>query len=497
MPERDAPSRTQLKEQAVTGVLWSSGASIAQQILNFAVTVVLARLLLPSEFGLVATIAIFTGFVSLFVDFGLSAALIQREQLTERHRSSAFWMNLAVGLLLGGTVAALAPALAWFFKAPALVDLTLVLSLNFVVGSLGIVQSALLQRSMDFRRLGAAGILATVVGGAAAVALAFAGYGVWSLIVQVVVSTAFRTALLWVWSDWRPKRLVDREAIHELWRYSSNLAGYNAVNYWARNADNFLIGKFVGAAGLGIYSRAYNLMLLPIQQISTVTARVMFPALARIQSDTERVKRAYLRAVGVIALLSFPVMTGMFVVAKPFIVTLYGQRWAGVVPVLQILCVAGLMQPVAATAGWLYQSQGRTDWLFRWGLVASGTMVCSFGAGIAWGVKGVAIAYTVAIYAVLYLTFSIPGRLIGMRVREVFDAVKGALASAVGMAAIVWGVGRALPAGWPPSAHLFFQFGVGVIAYCALIRLFVFQPYLELRELVRRRGRPRTVTSPA
>jgi PST family polysaccharide transporter len=319
---------------------------------------------------------------------------------------------------------------------------------------------------------------------------------VWSLIVQVVVSTSVRTILLWVTSSWRPQRRIDVPAIRELWRYSSHLAGYNAVNYWARNGDNFLIGKFVGAAGLGIYSRSYNLMLLPIQQISTVTALVMFPALARIQSDKERVKRAYLRAVGVIALLSFPVMTGMFVVAKPFIVTLYGPHWVAAVPVLQILCVAGLMQPVAATAGWLYQSQGRTDWLFRWGLVASGTMVCSFVIGIHWGVKGVAFAYTGAIYAVLYLTFSIPGRLIGMRVREVFQAMRGAMLSALGMAAIVWAVGRSLPTGWPPSAELAVQFVVGVVAYAALIRIFVFQRYLELRELVRGRFRG-TVTSPA
>jgi len=497
MPDPRERARTHLKEQTVSGLLWSSGASVAQQILNFAVTVVLARLLLPAEFGLVATIAVFTGFVSLFVDFGFSAALIQREDLDERHLSSAFWMNFGVGVLLGGLVAAMAPALAWFFKEPALVSLTLVLSVNFVVGSLGIVQSALLQRAMNFRRLGVLGIASTVVGGAAGVVAALGGYGVWSLVVQVIVSTGIRTTLLWATNDWRPRRLVDVQSIRQLWRYSSNLAGYNAVNYWARNGDNLLVGKFVGAAGLGIYGRAYNLMLLPIQQISSVTALVMFPALARIQSEPERVKRAYLRAVGIIALLSFPVMTGMFVVAKPFIVTLYGDRWTGAVPVLRILCVAGLMQPVAATAGWLYQSQGRTDWLFKWGLVAGGTMVCSFAIGINWGVRGVAVAYTVAIYAVLYLTFSIPGRLIGMHVHEVFGAVRGALLSAIGMALIVWVVGRSLPGGWPSFAVLFSQFGLGVLAYAALIRIFVFQPYLELRDILRGRIRGHTATSPA
>jgi O-antigen/teichoic acid export membrane protein len=498
MSQLTEPVDTDLKQRTVTGVLWSAGASVGQQLLNFAVTVVLARLLLPADFGLVATIAVFTGFVTLFVDFGLSAALIQRTTLTERHRSSAFWMNLAAGLLLAGVVAALAPGLARFFNAPRLVDLTLVLSLNFVVGSLAIVQSALLQRSMNFRRLGAIGIVSTVIGGAAAIAMAVTGYGVWSLIVQLVATTGARTTLLWFGSDWRPRRIVDREAMRELWRFSRNLAGYTAVNYWARNADNLVIGKFVGATGLGIYSRAYNLMLMPIQQISTVTARVMFPALSRIQTDPERVKRAYLRAVGIIALLSFPATAGLFVVAKPFILTLYGAKWAGVVPILQILCVAGLMQPVAATTGWIYQSQGRTDWLFRWGLVASTTMICAFGIGIIWGVKGVAVAYAIAIYGVLYFTFAIPGRLIGMQVRDVFVAVRGALVSALGMAGIVWAAGSMLPPAWPPAAVLLIQFGIGALSYGVLIRAFVLQPYLELKNLVSERiqGR-RTATSPA
>jgi O-antigen/teichoic acid export membrane protein len=499
-PEQPVPEfgDSDLKQRTVTGVLWSAGASVTQQILNFGVTVVLARLLLPADFGLVATIAIFTGFVSLFVDFGLSAALIQRPSLTERHRSSAFWMNLAIGAALGALVASLAPGLARFFDEPRLVDLTLVLSLNFVIGSLGIVQSALLQRSMEFRRLGAINTGSAAVGGAAAIAMAVTGLGVWSLIGQLIASAGSRTMLLWLTSDWRPRWLLDRKAMNELWRYSSGVAGFNAVNYWARNADNFLIGKFVGPAALGIYSRSYNLMLLPIQQISAVTSRVMFPALARIQSDPQRVKRAYLRAVGIIGLLSFPVLAGLFVVAKPFVLTLYGPRWADVVPVLQILCVAGLMQPVASTVGWLYQSQGRTDLLFRWGFIASCVLVCGFVIGIHWGVKGVATGYAIATYGVLYFTFAIPGRLIGMKVSEVFGTLSGALLSALGMAGVVWGVGTLLPADWPSWAALITLFAVGVVAYAILIRIFVIEPYRELKHLLigRIRGR-RTIASPA
>jgi O-antigen/teichoic acid export membrane protein len=481
-----------IKQRTVTGLLWSAGVSVGQQLLYFAVTAVLARLLVPADFGLVATVAIFTGFVTLFIDFGLGAALVQRTTLTERHRSSAFWMNVAAGLALTLLVAALAPALARFFDEPRLVDLTLVLSLNFVVGSLGIVQGALLQRSMNFRRGGAIEIAAILIGGAVAIGMAVMGYGVWSLIAQLIATTALRTTLLWATSDWRPHRIVDREAMRELWRFSGNLAGFTAVNYWARTADNFLIGKFVGAAGLGIYARAYNLMLLPIAQISAVTARVMFPALSRIQQDTHRVKRAYLRAIGIIGLLSFPLTAGLFVVARPFILTLYGSKWAGTVPVLQILCVAGLMQPVVVTVGWIYQSQGRTDWLMRWGFVTSALIVSAFGIGIIWGVKGVAAAYAIITYALLYFAFAIPGKLIGMRFREVFLALRGPLFSAFAMAGTVWTAGRMFPAGWPPAAVLFAQFGIGVFIYAGLIHAFALEPYGEIKDLVRERIRGRS-----
>ena len=476
-----------LKQQTITGLLWSAGAGVGQQVLTFAVTAVLARLLVPTDFGLVATVAVFTGFATLFVDFGLAAALVQRTTLTERHRSSAFWMNVAAGLGLTLLVAALAPALARFFNEPRLVALTLVLSLNFVVGSLGIVQSALLQRSMNFRRGAAIQIAAILVGGAIAIAMAVAGYGVWSLIAQLIATTAVRTTLLWASSDWRPHRIVDRDAMRELWRFSGNLAGFTAVNYWARTADNFLIGKFVGAAGLGIYRRAYNLMLLPITQISTVTARVMFPALSRIHQDTRRVKRAYLRAIGIIGLLGFPITAGLFVVARPFILTLYGPKWVAVVPILQILCVAGFMQPVVVTVGWIYQSQGRTDWLMRWGLVSSALIVSAFGIGINWGAKGVAAAYAIIIYALLYPAFAIPGKLIGMRVREVFLALQGPLFSALAMAAIVWAAGRMFQTGWPPAAVLFAQFGIGLFTYALLIHAFALEPYRELKDLLRER----------
>ena len=236
---------------------------------------------------------------------------------------------------------------------------------------------------------------ATVISGVVAITAALMGLGVWSLVVQALTLSSTRAVLLWIASDWRPRWILDRRAIRDLWGFSSNLAGFNALNYWVRNADNFLVGKFVGPAGLGIYGRAYNLMLMPLAQISWVLSRVMFPVLSRMQSDTARVKQGYLRAIGVIGLVTFPIVTGLFAVAEPFVLTVFGPRWESMVPIVQILCLAGLSQSVGTTTGWIYQSQGRTDWMFRWGLASSAVTLVAFGIGILWGVTGVATAYAV------------------------------------------------------------------------------------------------------
>ena len=469
--------------------MWSAGARAAQHVLQFAFTAALARLLLPEDFGLVAMITVFTGFAAVLVDFGLAAALVQRPTLEERHRSAAFWMNLVAGLLLAGVLSALAPWLAVLYDEPRLRELAPVLSLNFVFSSTGLVQAALLQRAMNFRRLAGIQVVSTIVAGAVAVGAAVAGAGVWSLIVFTLASSLFASSALWLLSDWRPRLTAPGQAVRELWGFSGNLLGFSVINYWSRNADNLIVGKFAGPAALGIYSRAYYLMLMPLDQISQVVARVMFPALSRIQDDRPRVKRAYLRAVGIIGLLSFPLMAGLFAVAEPFVLTFYGGKWESVVPVLQILCVAGFLQPLGTTVGWIYLSQGRTDLQFRVGLFTNTLTVVSFAIGIHWGVHGVATAYAIRSYALMYVSFAIPGRLIDMRVSEVFRAARGALLAALVMAAVVWGVGAVLPSDWPAPVALVAQTALGFAVYGGLVRAFRLESYRELKAIFRERAR--------
>jgi O-antigen/teichoic acid export membrane protein len=473
-----------LRQSTLAGVGWASLAQVGKQGVQFIVAVILARILTPEDFGLVGMILVFTGFVILMGELGFGAAIIQRQTLEERHYSSIFWLNVLTGFALTGLVMIAAPLIARFYREPQLVALTRVLALSFAVNSFGVVQSAILNRAMKFRWLALLELAAVMVAGTIAIIVAVLDYGVWSLVWQVLLTSVLTTIGLWLVTGWRPQLLFEWAAVRDLVTFSGNLFGFNAFNYWARNADNLLIGRFMGTVELGIYTRAYSTMLLPLSQVTSVLGRVMFPALSRIQHDKVLVKQIYLRALALIALVTFPMMLGLFVTAESFVLTLFGPKWEGVVTLLQILSLVGLVQSLVATVGWLYQSQGRTDWMFRWGLFVGIVGIISFLIGLSLGtVESVAICYAIANVLLLYWNFTIPGRLIDLTFLEVVQRVSGMLGCALVMALLVWGFGRLLPPTWPHWGRLLLQAMVGSASYGLLVHLFNIQAYREARAL--------------
>jgi O-antigen/teichoic acid export membrane protein len=476
---------TTISRRAVSGVLWSGVSRLGQQTAQFAISVVLARLLVPEEFGLVAEALVFSSFALVILDFGFSAALIQREDLEERHLSSAFWLNLGVGAALTAALIGASPLIADFYNQPRLRGLAIGISATFLLGSLGLVQATLLERALNFRRLAAITNIATAVGGAAAITAAAAGLGAWSIVLQATVAIGARSLLLWLSSDWRPALSIDAAAVRDLWRFGANLAAFNAVNFWSRNADDLLIGRFATPSALGLYGRAYSVMLVGLNQVTSTVSVAMYPALARIQDDRDRLRLAYLRVVSVVALLAFPIAVGLFVAARPFVLTLFGERWTGAIRILQILCIPLLIQSVASTVGLIYQVSARTDWMFRWGVAASAVTVAAFAVGIHWGIVGVATSYAIVSVAMLYFNFSIPGRLVGVRPADVARVVRGPLAAAMIMGGCVWAAGYGTAKLGAP-AQLVIEVGVGVTVYALIAELLPLDAFREVRKLIGR-----------
>lgn len=468
---------------------------LGRQGLQFVIGVILARLLSPESFGLIGMITVFSGFALIYSDMGFGSALIQKQDTNPDSYFSIFWINIGTGLALMLLFMAFSPLIARLFSQPMLAPLTVLLSTNFFIGSFKIVQDSLLRKHLEFRRLAIVNLTALAISGTAGITLALLGLGVWSLVWQSVILTGLTVILLWIVSDWRPAKRFKWTTVKELLGFSSNLLGFSSVNYWLRNIDKLLIGRFLGSAALGIYSRSYAIMLLPLTMISGTIGSVLFPALSKIQDDVPRIQRLYLRMTAVIALITFPMMLGLLVVAENFVLFVFGAQWVGMIPILQAFCIVGIVQSIGTLNGNIYLSKGRTALQFRVGGAVGLLGVVAIVLGIQWGVIGVAYAYTLFSLLVVYPSISIAVSLIDLSIIRVIKNLAGIFGCAVAMALILWGIEFLLPTDWPHWAYLAVQVPFGMASYIALIHLFRLKAYIDAKEIISEQIRSRLMTS--
>jgi PST family polysaccharide transporter len=447
--------------------------------------VIMARLLSPREFGLVAMVLVITGFTAIIADAGLGASLVQKQDLSDRHLDSVFWLNVSFGGVLTAVFTLSAPWLARFYGEPSVCALAVALAFNFVIGSLNVVQSALLQKSLDFRTRFLVDISATAGSALTALLLALGGAGVWSLVGQSLSENLIRTLQIWRLSSWRPRLIFDPAAVKGLFSFSSYLVAFNVVVYCAQNFDKLVIGKQLGSSMLGAYGISDRLMRLPLASVTDICGAVMFPALSELQKQPELTRQVYLRANRAIALITFPMMLGLCVLAEPAIVVIYGNQWREAVVIVQLLCFAGLAQSVYNTGGWVFLSHGRTDILFSLGVLSMAARVSGVLIGMHWGLPGVASAYVVGSYAfLLYPTWYLAGGLIGLRFSDLLKNVAPPFFCACCMAAIVWISYHWLLREQPQWVSLLANVVLGVVTYWFLIMRLRIVAWLDFRELV-------------
>lgn len=474
-----------LRQRTVSGLGWSGATQILGLALQFATSVLLARLLGPVEFGLVGAIVVFTGFATALVDLGLGASLIQKQAGTERHLYSAFWLNVAAGAVLAVLVVASGPILASFFGDPRIAPLAMCMSATLVLGALNVVPNALLEKSLAFRSRFWIEAIAIGSSGSLAVALASAGAGAWSLVAQAVGLAAAKAIATWRLSRWRPRWVFDRAAILELLSFGRPLMAFNAIIYWSSNFDKVVVGRLIGTGDLGTYNLADRLMRIPLTGITGVTQAVMFPALSTLRDDTERVRRIYLRANRMIALVSFPAMLGLSVLADPVILFVFGSAWEPAAGILGVLCFAGLAQSVYNTASWIFLSQARPDILFRLGVYTTAIRIAGALVGMRWGVLGIATAYVLGGYAcILYPTWRAAGGLIGVGVAALIRNVMPPLLCSVVMATAIWAGDRYLLGGLRHGVRLAIFVPSGIVFYVFLARSLRLQAWNDLRTAV-------------
>lgn len=402
---------TDLRGRSVRGGLLNVTSQGAQFLIQSISTVVLARLLTPADFGLVAMVSTVTGLGQSFADLGLSEATIQRKNISHNQVSTLFWINAAIGLGLTLLAVSLAPLMARFYRDPRLINITLLTSLTFVLGGLRVQADAILKRQMRFSAIAARDIASYAIAVPAAIVLALHGFGYWALVALPLMLNFSVMTISWLMVNWRPALPRRDSEVGSMINFGGNVAASYFIVTVSRSADNVLIGWYSGAGPLGLYSRAYNLLMLPVRQLIFPAGSVAIPAFSRTQDDPERFARYYLRAVNLVLWVSAPVFAFLFVAATPVILLVLGNQWREAAPVFQILVMAALGQLFLESTIWLFISRGQSRQLVKVLLVVSLILVASYALGLPFGIKGVALSGSLVLLAIFpwILKFSFRG----------------------------------------------------------------------------------------
>ncbi len=479
-----------LRQQVVSGVGWKIATQVVVQATRIVVGLVLVRLLVPRDYGLASMALMFVGVASIFTDLSLGTALIARRTITERDRSTAFWTTLAAGTLCAGGGVAASPLIADLFSTPAVAPLFAATSALFLITSLSSTPVALLNREMQFRSLQLRAMAGAVIGGAVGIALAIAGAGAWALVAQALAAETVSLVLVWRFSPWRPRWTYSSESLRRLGPFAAKTSGARVLGYVNLNADNFLIARFLGAAPLGIYSVAYNVMFAPLSRLATPIQQVLFPAFALIADDPARTAATWLRGNRLIAAASVPAFVGLAVVAPDFVPVVLGGRWHKAIPVLQLLCIAGLSQSLQNLNHSMLQALDRAGSLLAFMIFSATITVAAFAIGLQWGVVGVAAGFAVARTSVLPIFTTIVCRAAQTTLRAFADSIRPILEVAAAMGALTYAVRLALVhAHIAAGARLAVVAVLGAALYVSLLAWREPALVAEVVTLARRRGR--------
>ncbi|QIR37810.1 lipopolysaccharide biosynthesis protein [Tolypothrix sp. PCC 7910] len=432
--------KADLKGRSVRGGAITMLGQTAKFGLTLISNVVLGRLLTPEDYGLVGMVTAVTGFVTLFKDLGLSMATVQKEEINHEQVSTLFWVNVAVSVVTALITAAIAPILAGFYNEPRLMLITLALASGFIISGLGVQHYALLNRQMQYKVLMFNDIFATFISLVAAIFAAFYGLGYWALIIMPIIGGFLGTVGLWIACSWRPGLPTGLQGVRSMLAFGGNLTGFSTINYFARNLDNVLIGKYWGTQQLGLYAKAYQLLLLPLRQISEPITGVVIPSLSRLQSEPEQFRNYYLKALSIIAFLTMPIIVFMIVASEEIIGLILGSQWSGAIVLFRLLSVSALFQPIWNTFGWLYISRGQTDRMLKWGVFSSSIIVASFLIGLPYQASGVALSYAVTILLLIFpgIYYAIKGTSITLI--DVIQALKQPFISSLIAGAVIIGI---------------------------------------------------------
>lgn len=473
-----------LKKKTVKGVAWTSLDQVTSIGFGFVIGVILARLLSPSDYGLLAMIGVFNAIAFSFLDSGFSSALVRKPDLTEDDNTTAFCFNIMAGTVLFGIIWLIAPWVSRFYDKPILTPLLRAEGSLLVITAFKIVQNTQLTRALNFKAKMIIRVTSNVLGGVIGIIAAYKGLGVWALVVMHIAGALIGLVLLWIISPWRPRGRWNKASLHYLWGFGSKLLASGLLDTVYKNIYPIIIGKFYSAADLGQYTRAKQYAHMPAGTLTGVLQQVTFPVLSKIQDDIARLGESYRRMLRFTVFIVFPIMMGMAALAHPLVITLVTGKWAQCVPYLQVICFASMWYPVHAINLNLLQVKGRSDLFLRLEIIKKLIVTVAIFICVPFGIMGICIGAVCTSLISLFINTYYTGKLIHVGfVRQMMDMTP-TLLNAIAMGAVVYLVTMPLPTEW---LKLLVGTPVGIVFYLAVAKIFRLPELQEALDILHRR----------
>ena len=474
-------SEENLKKRTIKGFGWNFLDNILNRGISFVVGIVLARLLSPSEYGLIGIIMIFIAIFNSIVDSGLGSALIRKNDCTEEDYDTVFHSNLFLSIIMSLLFFLCAPLIADFFNEPQLKPLAQVMSCTLIINALSIIQNTLLLKQLDFKGKMVISMISSLASGAAGIAMAYSGYGVWSLVGQQISRQVLYTTLLWLHNRWIPRLRFSKSSFHELFGFGWKLLVSGLIDTVWKEIYQVVIGKFYTPATLGLYSRAHQFSTIFSSNLTSVVQSVSFPALSKVQDPPEKLTRGFRTVNKRSLMISFDMMFGMMAVAEPMVKVLIGDKWLPCVPFLQIICLQMVLYPLHSQNLNLLEIRGRSDLFLKIQIIKKGISVVPIILGIFISIYWMLVGSVFTGLIGLYVNSYYSGSLLDYDLREQLKDIAPSFAITLSMAIFVYMLSF-LPLA--PLAVLIIQLLAGFSVLILLCETFRLSEYLELKEIV-------------
>ena len=405
---------TSIQKQTIKGFKWSAIERITLQLIQFVITIVIARILTPEDYGLIGMLGVFLAISQSLIDSGFSNALIRKTTCTAVDNSTAFYFNIAVGIILFFVLFFTAPFIAAFYNAPILENITKVVAFKLIIDAFGIVQKTILTIKIDFKTQTKASFIAALFSSAIGVYLAVHGFGVWALVYQTLLNSFVNVLLLWVFTTWRPAFIFSVASFKDLFSFGGKLMISGVLHQIYLQFTTVLIGKKFDAFSLGNYTRANQFASLPSLSITDVLHRVTFPILSQIKDDNDRLAVVYRRYIKISSLVVFYIMLLLVALSKPLVLELLTDKWESSIILIQVIAFATMFSHISSINLNLLQVKGRTDLYLRLEIIKKTLAVLMMLFAVQWGVLAVCLALVLYTQIALVLNIYYTGKLLNI-----------------------------------------------------------------------------------